>query len=129
MTDPQSFNRYSYVQNDPVNFVDPSGLDPDFGLGPPPPVPTLIPYGGTIVTNTSAPRPGGGGGGGSILGGDVHFLPEEPSPEEGPGGPSDGGGPQNPTPTPQAPNPDEMIDCDPKGEFCNERHVSRGASN
>jgi len=24
--DPQSFNRFSYVQNDPVNFVDPSGL-------------------------------------------------------------------------------------------------------
>jgi hypothetical protein len=28
MTDPQSFNRYAYVQNDPVNFVDPSGLLP-----------------------------------------------------------------------------------------------------
>jgi len=27
MADPQSFNRYSYVQNDPVNFVDPSGLE------------------------------------------------------------------------------------------------------
>jgi RHS repeat-associated protein len=27
LTDPQSFNRYSYVRNDPVNFVDPSGLD------------------------------------------------------------------------------------------------------
>lgn len=26
-SDPQSFNRYAYVQNDPVNFVDPSGLD------------------------------------------------------------------------------------------------------
>jgi len=26
MADPQSLNRYSYVQNDPVNFVDPSGL-------------------------------------------------------------------------------------------------------
>jgi RHS repeat-associated protein len=26
--DPQSFNRYSYVQNDPVSFVDPSGLRP-----------------------------------------------------------------------------------------------------
>jgi RHS repeat-associated protein len=26
-TDPQSFNRYAYTQNDPVNFVDPSGLD------------------------------------------------------------------------------------------------------
>jgi RHS repeat-associated protein len=27
VTDPQSLNRYSYVQNDPVNFVDPSGLN------------------------------------------------------------------------------------------------------
>jgi RHS repeat-associated protein len=26
-TNPQSFNRYAYVQNDPVNFVDPSGLE------------------------------------------------------------------------------------------------------
>jgi RHS repeat-associated protein len=25
LSDPQSFNRYAYVQNDPVNFVDPSG--------------------------------------------------------------------------------------------------------
>lgn len=27
VSDPQSLNRYSYVQNDPVNFVDPTGLD------------------------------------------------------------------------------------------------------
>jgi len=27
LTDPQSFNRYSYTQNDPVNFTDPLGLD------------------------------------------------------------------------------------------------------
>jgi RHS repeat-associated protein len=27
--EPQSFNRYAYVQNDPVNFVDPSGLLPN----------------------------------------------------------------------------------------------------
>lgn len=26
--DPQSFNRYAYVRNDPVNFIDPSGLNP-----------------------------------------------------------------------------------------------------
>jgi len=31
LTDPQSFNRYSYTQNDPVNFVDPSGLEPCYG--------------------------------------------------------------------------------------------------
>ena len=28
IANPQSFNRYAYVQNDPVNFVDPSGLLP-----------------------------------------------------------------------------------------------------
>jgi len=27
-SNPQSFNRYAYVQNDPVNFIDPSGLLP-----------------------------------------------------------------------------------------------------
>jgi RHS repeat-associated protein len=27
LSDPQSLNRYSYVENDPVNFIDPSGLD------------------------------------------------------------------------------------------------------
>ena len=29
LTDPQSFNRYAYVQNDPVNYVDPTGLISD----------------------------------------------------------------------------------------------------
>jgi hypothetical protein len=33
VTDPQSFNRYAYVQNDPVNFMDPLGLDPNGVLG------------------------------------------------------------------------------------------------
>ena len=34
LTDPQSFNRYAYVQNDPVNYTDPAGLDPRFGQLP-----------------------------------------------------------------------------------------------
>ena len=33
LTNPQSFNRYAYVQNDPVNFVDPLGLDPLGAVG------------------------------------------------------------------------------------------------
>jgi hypothetical protein len=28
LTNPQSFNRYAYTNNDPVNYVDPLGLDP-----------------------------------------------------------------------------------------------------
>jgi RHS repeat-associated protein len=40
-SDPQSWNRYSYVQNDPVNFNDPSGLFIQAPSGDPPdPVPS-----------------------------------------------------------------------------------------
>ena len=31
--DPQSFNRYSYANNDPVNLIDPSGLNADYSEG------------------------------------------------------------------------------------------------
>jgi RHS repeat-associated protein len=107
LADPQSFNRYAYVQNDPVNFVDPLGLDRfDDPLGPPPPVPTLIPYGGTIVTNTSAPRPSGGGLGGIFGGG--NFVPLDESPEESPGG---GGAPQNPATPTRTPFENKLNEC------------------
>jgi len=33
LTDPQSLNRYVYVQNDPANLLDPLGLDPDVDIG------------------------------------------------------------------------------------------------
>ena len=66
LSDPQSFNRYAYVQNDPVNFVDPSGLDGEtfrincVGAN------CSIVEGTLIVNSTSTPRRGSGGG--SLLG-------------------------------------------------------------
>jgi RHS repeat-associated protein len=45
-TNPQSFNRYTYALNDPVNFLDPSGLDP---------VCTTDPETGTVTCTSSYP--------------------------------------------------------------------------
>ena len=63
LTNPQSFNRYAYVQNDPVNFVDPYGLDPDTngGLGAGLALASLPSW--SVVVS------GGGAGYGGFLGG------------------------------------------------------------
>lgn len=80
-TNPQSFNRYSYVQNDPVNFVDPTGLD-ECGPGD-----------WCIIT---AGNPNGGVTG--ILGGDTGIRIIDPPGEPINGG---GGGTERPNPTVQ----------------------------
>jgi RHS repeat-associated protein len=84
LANPQSFNRYAYVQNDPLNFVDPSGLD---WICPP--------DGDVIHICTWAPSWSGG----SPAGGGRHAPLLDPDGEVG-----GGGGPQNPgqttTPTP-----------------------------
>lgn len=101
LTNPQSLNRYSYTQNDPVNFVDPFGLDAFDELGDPPAIPKLIEYGGTIVTNTSAPRWDGGAVGGIF--GDTGILIELPGEGGGGlGGALGGDNPQKPTDTSEA---------------------------
>jgi RHS repeat-associated protein len=71
MTNPQSLNRYSYVLNDPVNFVDPSGLDPPGVLGGLLGGGTVIGPGTSTVTiyigNSVLGGTGGGGGGGDMI--------------------------------------------------------------
>jgi len=52
--DPQSFNAYTYAANDPVDFVDPTGLDPD----EPPPIVHIDP-----LTGQPTPVPGINAGG------------------------------------------------------------------
>ncbi|HKV35652.1 MAG TPA: S8 family serine peptidase [Pyrinomonadaceae bacterium] len=70
LANPQSFNRYAYVNNDPVNFVDPKGLDPD---EEPPPGPL-----DRIITNTRDRAYTGVFGGG-----DTGITIEDPTGGEG----------------------------------------------
>ncbi|HEY6803269.1 MAG TPA: DUF4214 domain-containing protein, partial [Pyrinomonadaceae bacterium] len=76
LTQPQSFNRYTYALNLPTVLVDPSGLDPDCAaeynstgtctIGPEGPDITDLPLGGDTgivqVAPSAQPDPPGGGG-------------------------------------------------------------------
>jgi RHS repeat-associated protein len=97
MANPQSFNRYAYVQNDPLNFVDPSGLDHN--------IDHWVPGPGDIITINAPGRFWNGGG--SVLGDDPSFLIVDP-PTDAPTGGDGGGGPQDPVPQP-APDPGQPL--------------------
>ena len=60
-SNPQSFNRYSYVLNNPVSLIDPNGLDDC------PPVVAIAGGGVTAKDFTDGCLIYGGGGGGSVL--------------------------------------------------------------
>jgi hypothetical protein len=71
--DPQSFNGYNYTGNDPVNFIDPSGLDPQD--------PTRPPNTPTIDPATGQPYPGGVPG--VSAGVMVRISWDDPTPSDG----------------------------------------------
>jgi RHS repeat-associated protein len=87
LTNPQSFNRYSYVQNDPVNFTDPNGLNEEYEV-----ISTDIWAQGMnwLYWRFLFWSPGGGGGGGTSDpgggGGDKSDKP--PTNPEGKGNPN-----------------------------------------
>lgn len=83
-TNPQSLNRYTYVQNNPLNYTDPSGeviFAPRFG-----PMPWCDPDDvicdpceeDPLQCGESGPGGGGGGGGGGVPSGPVS-IPEAPT--------------------------------------------------
>jgi RHS repeat-associated protein len=88
---PQSFNRYSYTQNDPVNFTDPSGLDGEFTCTPGDPMCAL----GTVTVYGSYGGLLGGSGSGLGVSDSGQFLDID----LGNFGARGTGNPQNPTPT------------------------------
>jgi RHS repeat-associated protein len=94
LSDPQSFNRYAYTQNDPVNFVDPTGTEmvqcgyDDFG-------PVYCNNGVSdflfVIGSRFGGFTGGGGGGGRGGGGGGQQKPlPTPVPQPAPEGSSAG---------------------------------------
>jgi RHS repeat-associated protein len=79
LSSPQSWNRYVYCKDDPVNSIDPYGLFCGPGT-----IPVTGPNGQTICVPTGPPDQGGDEGGGGSMG-----LPTHPPLEGGGGG---GGG-------------------------------------
>ena len=123
-SDPQSLNRYSYVQNDPVNFIDPSGLDPQ---DPPPTThidpetgqPTQVPgvNAGNVNINITGSTSSGTISGSAVFGGGdsheqlllVNFLIFQ------------GGAPQNPQDTAQQENRDCYAFADEVARIASDR--------
>ncbi len=116
LTNPQSFNRYAYVNNDPVNYVDPLGLDPEGSLGA---LGGAMGFGpGTVIVNVPIDGGSGGGiGGGSGGGGEMvePLKPVKPPIPDGfvPAGPKEPrtSEPQKSQPTAEGIRLGKLLDC------------------
>jgi RHS repeat-associated protein len=86
LTNPQGWNRYSYVANDPVNFDDPAGLHAQRPVVVTPPI-TVTAWVSPLETMMGTyGAEFGGAGWGDIAGGPSHFM--EPEGAGGGGGPT-----------------------------------------
>jgi RHS repeat-associated protein len=109
-----SFNRYSYVENQPTNFVDPSGLCFVIHYSVWSDGTTTIDYVDFSGCNVTTSGSGGGGGG---FGSGGMFLPEISAGIEidggGGGGPAQPPGQPPPLPTPQTGKPGTEVPKQP----------------
>jgi RHS repeat-associated protein len=108
-TDPQSFNRYGYVRNDPVNIVDPSGLR------------KVCPKDRGNIIYVCHEEPGGGLPGSGPIDGSGNRVPNDRRDS----GSGPGTGPQNPVPLTEAQvdklgsNLQKFLDDSECGKFIN----------
>jgi RHS repeat-associated protein len=72
---PQNLNRFSYVRNNPLRYIDPTGHGVDCGIGMGCVSPYVPPYTPPPATNYCTTHPGSCGGGGSGGGGGVSTPP------------------------------------------------------
>jgi RHS repeat-associated protein len=90
LTNPQGWNRYSYVANDPVNFYDPAGLHAQRPVVVTPPITVTAWVSPLEMIMGTYGAEFGGAGWGDIAGGPFQYMPNGTGEEAGGGSPGGG---------------------------------------